>query len=254
MPGLLGWGPRAKQTPCLCAPSCAALRRPPPQDHYLQGIFRHAVGLGRAAAQQHDGDTCAACLSLMAAILAWDFRRSAASSFSAAAAAAAARHHQANGGLHGAPGGGAGGGGSGMGLGLGAGPSAGADWASLLLAPDTLDWVAALLQQLTAAAAAPGAPAAARELVARARSVVVALSNLSADVFPREGEAGRGGWGRGEESESRGDVRTAAIQRVIGTGEASQAQALGVESPWEGPRHFQEPPHERGGLLQVRRR
>ncbi|GIL93321.1 hypothetical protein Vretifemale_20725, partial [Volvox reticuliferus] len=71
------------------------------QDHFLQDIFRHAVALGRAAAAVHDGATCAACLSLMTAVLAWDFRRSPSSaSFSfttqqtmaarAAAAAAAA--------------------------------------------------------------------------------------------------------------------------------------------------------------------
>ncbi|KAG2428460.1 hypothetical protein HXX76_011579 [Chlamydomonas incerta] len=203
------------------------------QDHYLQGIFRHAVGLGRAAAQQHDGDTCAAALSLMAAILAWDFRRSAASSSFAAAA-----HHQANGGLHGAPGGGPGhglgGSGLGLGLGLGSGPSAGADWASLLLAPDTLDWVAALLQQLTAAAAAPGAPAAARELVARARGVVVALSNLSADVFPREGPDALTGPGGGVRGGYLRAVLRCVVAWVAAPHEVVAAAAAGDELPlWE---------------------
>ncbi|KAG2450992.1 hypothetical protein HYH02_004264 [Chlamydomonas schloesseri] len=217
------------------------------QDHYLQGIFRHAVGLGRAAAQQHgDGDTCAACLTLMAAVLAWDFRRSA-SSFSAvaAAAAAAAQHHHACGGLHGAPGagggggggglGGGGGGGSGLGLGLGlAAPSAGADWASLLLAPDTLDWVAGLLQQLTAAAAAPGAPAAARDLVARARGVVVALSNLSADVFPREGPEALTGPGGGVRGGYLRAVLRCVVAWVAAPRQVVAAAAAGDELPlWE---------------------
>ncbi|KXZ52946.1 hypothetical protein GPECTOR_8g320 [Gonium pectorale] len=158
------------------------------QDHYLQDIFRHAVALGRAAAASHDGPTCSSCLSLMATVLSWDFRRTAPHPFAA----------------------GGGGGGGGLppflapppsvpaarcaafsGPGGGGGPSAGADWASLLLVPDTLDWVAALLQQLTAAGAASAGGGgagggAAAELVSRARGVVVAMCNLSAEVFPRE--------------------------------------------------------------------
>jgi hypothetical protein len=48
------------------------------QDGYLRQIFAHAAGTAREAAPAalagHDGGVCQACLGLLSAILAWDFR------------------------------------------------------------------------------------------------------------------------------------------------------------------------------------
>ncbi|GLC45912.1 hypothetical protein PLESTM_001800600 [Pleodorina starrii] len=205
------------------------------QDHFLQDIFRHAVSLGRAAAAAHDGATCAACLSLMTAVLAWDFRRSPASAtfslaphpMAAAAAARAAVAAAANGGGSAA---------AATAASSSSGPSAGADWSSLLLSPDTLDWVAALLGQLTAAAAAPGAPgAAAVDLVARARGLVVALSNLSSDVFPREGAEALTAPGGGVRGGYLRAVLRCVVAWVAPPGQVVAAAAAGEEMPlWEG--------------------
>ncbi|GLI66389.1 hypothetical protein VaNZ11_010181 [Volvox africanus] len=206
------------------------------QDHFLQDIFRHAVALGRAAAAVHDGATCAACLSLMTAVLAWDFRRSPSASFSfatpqtlaARAAAAAAATATSGAMVTSAVVAAAAAAGS-------SGPSAGADWASLLLSPDTLDWVAALLRQLTAAAAAPGAPAAARQLVAQARGVVVALSSLSSDVFPREGAEVLTSPGGGVRGGYLRAVLRCVVAWVASPRQVVAAAAAGDEMPlWEG--------------------
>ncbi|EFJ51675.1 hypothetical protein VOLCADRAFT_116320 [Volvox carteri f. nagariensis] len=137
------------------------------QDHFLQDIFRHAVALGRAAAAAQDGATCAACLSLMTAVLAWDFRRSPAS--------------------------------------------------------------------LTAAAAAQGAPAAARDLLSRARGVVVALSNLSSDVFPREGAEVLMGPGGGVRGGYLRAVLRCVVAWVASPRQVVAAAVAGDEMPlWEG--------------------
>ncbi len=199
--------------PCLSL-SLRSLAAPfPPQHHFLQDIFRHAVGLGRAAAAAQDGATCAASLSLMAAVLGWDFRRSS----SLAPLPAMPLSLPAS-----RVGSGAGGSGGSV---SGTAPSAGADWAALLLAPETLDWVAALLGQLAAAGGSGGGGgAAAQELVARARGVVVALCNISADVFPREG--GLRGGGGGERNFKTSDRWTRAANHRAAQAPAGSALIL----------------------------
>ncbi|GIL93320.1 hypothetical protein Vretifemale_20723, partial [Volvox reticuliferus] len=101
--------------------------------------------------------------------------------------------------------------------------------------PDTLDWVAALLGQLTVAAAAPGAPAAARQLVAQARGVVVALSSLSSDVFPREGAEVLMSSGGGVRGGYLRAVLRCVVAWVAPPRQVVAAAAAGNEMPlWEG--------------------
>ncbi len=151
---------------------CVSL--PPTKEPFLPDIYRSALRLGSAATAERDGAAAAAALRLMAAVLAWDFRRS--PSFGARGAGGAA-----------------------------AAPPP--DWAGLLLSSEALGWVVQLNTQLAAAARGAGGgggaggdvggearawlaalgPAGVREMLSRARGVAVALSGLSGDALPREG-------------------------------------------------------------------
>ncbi|GAX80807.1 hypothetical protein CEUSTIGMA_g8243.t1 [Chlamydomonas eustigma] len=141
------------------------------EERYLQGFFQHAVSLGRQAAgsgaaiRGEDAGTCAACLSLMAAVLGWDFRHT--SSLRASSFHGQAVHKR-------------------MDI---ASVAPGQSWSQVLLAPETSDWLVSLMEALlagpTAGLSSHHLSDHQKHLLGSARQLLVAFCSLSGEVLPR---------------------------------------------------------------------
>lgn len=172
---------------------------------FLQGFFTHAASLGHQAvasgagkspysscksvdlrnltpslspvnslaARGEDGGVCIACLSLMSAILGWDFRR-ASSGLSlvvggsgGAGSGGLASHHKVSSPLTSSP---------------------GQAWTSVLLSRETTEWLVELLLVLSLARGTGGMPNQAPHasaLSSRARQLLVSFCSLSGEVVPK---------------------------------------------------------------------
>ncbi|KAL0028613.1 hypothetical protein WJX79_005646 [Trebouxia sp. C0005] len=152
------------------------------QQHYLHTFYQHAATIAgetaQAATQGQDQGVCSACLSLMAAVLTWDFRP-----------------------------------GNGHAAYLGTRPASdslqvqpGPSWRGLLLGPDSCPWLHPLLAHLH------NQPDSV--LAQRARQLVVLLCSLTGDIFAKEQHSQQQQTGSSSSSSMRNEHLRQMLQMV----------------------------------------
>ncbi|BDA40620.1 probable Exportin-4 [Coccomyxa sp. Obi] len=147
---------------------------------YLQSFFIHATSIARgsapAAVEGRDEGVCQACVSLLCAILSWDFRQGS-SSIPVY--------------------------GDGRPCMTGMLVKPQPTWRDILLSPEAVDWLIALLKALQ------GRPDSA--LAAASRQLLVLFCSISGDIFPKEAEQKRADLGLQHSI----DAKEAYLQRLL---------------------------------------